>query len=166
MNMAIFAVLTWYFDHVASGNRGRAFKPLFFCKRNYWTRRKRAVIEQISVNEKEEKLLINSPTKEKINDNNIVSINDNYSETDTEDLYIENSGEKTVDLEKTKVQSLINSENINYYNGLLIYGLNKTYKIVQKFCRIRRVNALKKVKDKYFIFRHIYIYHKEKYLLY
>jgi ABC-type multidrug transport system ATPase subunit len=41
MDIAIFGVLTWYFDHIVPHNRGREESAIFCLKRNYWIRKKR-----------------------------------------------------------------------------------------------------------------------------
>ena len=36
LNLIIFAVLTWYFDHIIEHNRGNKDDYLFFLKSSYW----------------------------------------------------------------------------------------------------------------------------------
>jgi hypothetical protein len=37
MDILVFGVLTWYFDHIDSSNRGKSYDKLFFLKKSYWT---------------------------------------------------------------------------------------------------------------------------------
>jgi hypothetical protein len=41
MNIFIFALLTWYFDHVDSSNRGKTYGYFFFLDKSYWCGSKR-----------------------------------------------------------------------------------------------------------------------------
>jgi len=41
MNIFIFALLTWYFDHVDSSNRGKTYGYFFFLDKAYWCRAKK-----------------------------------------------------------------------------------------------------------------------------
>lgn len=77
VDIVVYLLLAWYFDHVDSSNRGKSYSALFFLEKKYWVKdtvgRKRARnlsnevykkdIEEISklLNEKEERLL-NSPS--------------------------------------------------------------------------------------------------------
>jgi hypothetical protein len=36
INIAFYSILTWYFDHVDSSNRGKNFDKLFFLDLKYW----------------------------------------------------------------------------------------------------------------------------------
>jgi hypothetical protein len=36
LNIFVFAILTWYFDHVDSSNRGKSYGYFFFFEKNYW----------------------------------------------------------------------------------------------------------------------------------
>jgi hypothetical protein len=45
-NVAIFGILTLYFDHILESNRGRAYSPLFFLTPSYWGFKKRATKNQ------------------------------------------------------------------------------------------------------------------------
>jgi hypothetical protein len=40
MNICIFGVLAWYFDHVDSSNRGKTYGYFFFLEKSYWCGRK------------------------------------------------------------------------------------------------------------------------------
>ena len=34
--MLFYSILTWYFDHIITSNRGKYFEKLFFLKKSYW----------------------------------------------------------------------------------------------------------------------------------
>jgi len=36
LDILFYAVLTYYFDHVSEGNRGRQYNKLFFLEKQYW----------------------------------------------------------------------------------------------------------------------------------
>jgi hypothetical protein len=38
INILFYAILTWYFDHIISNNRGKQYEYFFFLKRSYWIR--------------------------------------------------------------------------------------------------------------------------------
>ena len=70
LDMILFAVLAWYFDHVDSSNRGKTYDYLFFLDKNYWfgddhlslpvkDKRKELEIDQLNstINRAEQKLL-------------------------------------------------------------------------------------------------------------
>ncbi len=37
VDILIYGVLTWYFDHVDSSNRGKSYSKIFFLQPIYWT---------------------------------------------------------------------------------------------------------------------------------
>lgn len=36
LDVVVYAVLTWYFDHVVESNRGKGSSPIFFLKKSFW----------------------------------------------------------------------------------------------------------------------------------
>jgi hypothetical protein len=38
LNILFYALLTWYFDHIISNNRGKEYGKLFFLKKSYWVK--------------------------------------------------------------------------------------------------------------------------------
>ena len=46
VDIFIFALLAWYFDHVDSSNRGKTYKPFFFLDKNYWCGKSKKKSEQ------------------------------------------------------------------------------------------------------------------------
>jgi predicted phage tail protein len=153
MDIALYAILAWYFDHVDSSNRGKNYGYLFFLKGNYWKFSKGEKVKQNidaseinelnnQIDQAGQKLL--SKAQKKLNNisSNINSINDSLASLDSEED-ASCLGLKSVLEEKLKIlrneQSEVNNE------GLRILGCSKTYLIANKCCGSRQVKALKDV---------------------
>jgi ABC-type multidrug transport system fused ATPase/permease subunit len=132
MDILVFSILAWYFDHVDSSNRGKSYGKLFFLEKSYWIG-----------NSKETEIINNSDEirdmKSKLNadKSNIDSISSAH-EYDSIEI-----GLKTVLIERLKQLEGINV----HFNGLRIYGVSKTFTISNGCCGNRNVYALK---DTYF----------------
>lgn len=64
MDIFLYSILAWYFDHIDNSNRGKTYKKLFFLDMNYWCRKnkKKKKIEEINdtsrvIEQKVQKLL-------------------------------------------------------------------------------------------------------------
>lgn len=76
MDIFVYTVLAFYFDHVDSSNRGKSYSAYFFCQKKYWVKETKSErrarnstndvirrdIDEISklLSDKEEKLLVRS----------------------------------------------------------------------------------------------------------
>lgn len=173
MDIFLFALLAWYFDHVDNSNRGKTYSKLFFLEKSYWfgspegSRAKSSDvalstnvldIERLSksLQNHEQRLLPDSRNKSSFNNSkscNITSINESIAEDDSIDEASE-MGLKSVLEEKLKLLNAI--QDGKDFEGLRILGVKKTFKIANKCCGTKDVHALKSVNIYYNIFfRHI-----------
>jgi hypothetical protein len=51
IDILLFFILAWYFDHVDSSNRGKTFSYFFFLDKNYWLNSRKQ--NKIPMNERE-----------------------------------------------------------------------------------------------------------------
>ena len=73
LDILFFAVLTWYFDHVSEGNRGRQFSKLFFFEKKYWFGSKKVIQSKSENTEDQDETLI------KVSKDDVFPINCNYN---------------------------------------------------------------------------------------
>jgi hypothetical protein len=162
MDIALYVLLAWYFDHIDNSNRGKSYKKLFFLEKSYWCRPTlKKVSPQINsspvnINEtfsneftqKDQTLLPNTPkithryTSSSYVSCNINSVNDSLASFDSEDESTE-IGLKAVKDEKSKI---LNAELAGTnFEGLRVLGCSKTYKVANNCCGSKDVQALKEV---------------------
>jgi hypothetical protein len=51
MDIVIFGLLAWYFDHVDSSNRGKTYSKLFFLEKDYWFSSNKKKINEVDYKE-------------------------------------------------------------------------------------------------------------------
>lgn len=153
MDIALYTILAWYFDHIDSSNRGKNYGYFFFLKGNYWgfsngeKAKQNIDISEINelnnqIDQSAQKLLSKDQKKMNNINSNINSINDSLVSFDSaEDASC--LGLKSV-LEE-KLQILRNEQSQLKNEGLRILGCSKTYLIANKCCGTRQVKALKDV---------------------
>jgi hypothetical protein len=155
MDILLYAILAWYFDHVDSSNRGKNYGYFFFLDRNYWSFSKKAKvkqtihgseIDQLSnlIGQADQKLLDKGGKNKQTHSCNNYTINDSLASFDSEEDS-SSLGLKSVLEEKLKIlrseQNGVNNE------GIRILGCSKTYMIANKCCGTRQVKALKDVNN-------------------
>lgn len=156
MDILLFFLLAWYFDHIDNSNRGKSYGYFFFLEKNYWCPQKKLAskrassinsnpdLKEISMQiEQTEKLLDGNNQRIsrhscKINN----TINDSIASFDSDEDSKE-IGINSVLGEKLKI--LRSEHNKEEFEGLRILGCAKTYKIANQCCGTRDVKALKDV---------------------
>lgn len=153
VDIILFTLLAFYFDHVDQSNQGKSYDFLFFLKKSYWLGstdedskkiketiklgniKKGNVIENASDNISNRKTIENISGQKLLNERN---------ENEEENLNLQNRELKGVNEEKEKIiKSLNTSESLS---GLKIIGCGKTYDINNGICRTKKLHALKEVR--------------------
>jgi hypothetical protein len=166
IDIALFSLLAFYFDHVDQSNQGKSYGYFFFLQKKYWF----GANEEDSKKLKKNLQLKNIDNLNKVFDTNSVSSKNNINGNSNNNHYTEQillNGEnknlnenynlivnsdsreiKGVIEEKIKIIKSLNNENgnkKNNLNGLKILGIGKIYNINNGFCRTKKLNALKEV---------------------
>jgi hypothetical protein len=155
LDIFVYFLLAWYFDHIDNSNRGKSYGYFFFLDKNYWCGHKKGEVnrsvqkkhlDEININEvtktlqqTEQRLLGGNKSGMSCNLN---TINHSIASLDSEDDSNE-VGIKSVLEEKLRILRSEKAE--EEFEGLRILGCSKTYQIANKCCGTRDVKALKDV---------------------
>ena len=145
LDILLFSLLAWYFDHVDDSNRGKNYSKLFFLEKSYWFPKKELLINDSessdSIVSSDTINTINNDKKETNNNYNII-VEDPHIE-DRSQVEIQNSiGLKTFQKEKERIMKAIEKNKEN--QGLRVLGLSKQY-LQGNCCKTNIVDALKTV---------------------
>lgn len=129
IDISIYVILAWYFDHVDSSNRGKSYSKLFFLKKSYWCKSKQTQKHVERLNS----LTINNT--ENYDRKPLIPEDMESFDSDKGEVSIRNEREKVLNKDKSNES----------YEGLRIVGVSKIYNVSNNCCGSRKVNALKEV---------------------
>jgi len=152
IDIFLYFILAWYFDHIDSSNRGKSYGYFFFLDKNYW-----GCVKEKNMPNNSSKVLVRIDLLNEVvkqtetlldknrNDNNRSNINDSESVVSSNEF-----SEETNDLGfnfvlEEKLKILKAEQQNEKFEGLRILGCEKTYHISNKCCGTKPVNALKDV---------------------
>lgn len=150
LDIILFSVLAWYFDHVDDSNRGKSYSKLFFLEKKYWFSKKPEELKkhEEGITKPEEPQVEFNPVQSKesgqsfynklIEDKSLDNVMfKNDSSNDKPD-----KGKFSVSQEKAKI--LKEEETSKKNTGLRVLGVTKQY-IQNECCNKHIVDALKPV---------------------
>jgi len=151
LDILLFSILAWYFDHVDDSNRGKNYSKLFFLDKNYWFPKKSEKMmkyEEANIKQGEPQTVINPVlSKEQVEGfyNKLIDDKsmDNIMIKNDSSIDAANKGAFSVSSEKVKI--LKSDEEGKKNSGLRVLGVTKQY-IQNDCCKKHIVDALKPVK--------------------
>jgi hypothetical protein len=168
IDIILFSLLAFYFDHVDQSNQGKSNGYFFFLQKKYWLgaseedskklKKNLKLIDIDNINKEFENSSLSSANN--INSNLVSNLNseqkllneENRNSNENFNLIINDNNNKEIKgviEEKIKILKSLNNENgnnENQLNGLKILGVGKIYNINNGFCRTKKLHALKEVK--------------------
>lgn len=143
LDILLFLILTWYFDHVDSSNRGKNYSKLFFFEKKYWCKVKPEDIERKRITESSystvfpESYKVINPRSQQL----LGAERSNLGGSPYEEGAEYEEGIRSVQEEKEKIIRTVQED--QRFEGLRVLGISKTYKISNTCCGTKNVHALK-----------------------